>query len=254
MLTTDTKTKMVNLTGEFSSGPFHILGMAKGSGMIAPHMATMLAVILVDIRVEPSVLHALLREAADMSFNIITVDGDMSTNDTVLCLTGGSVNARDLGANSKDKEVFRELLSQACFSLAKQIIFDGEGATKAVGINVEGAPNNGEAAKVARTIGDSCLVKTALHGEDPNWGRIISSAGRAGVNFDPNLLDLFVGDVQIIASGNLVGGDWENRAAQVMKQREFVIRLDLKSGPGKGTILTTDLSEEYVSINADYRS
>jgi glutamate N-acetyltransferase/amino-acid N-acetyltransferase len=254
MLTTDTKTKLVDLTGEVSSGPFHVLGMAKGSGMIAPYMATMLAVILVDIRVEPSVLRAALREATDVSFNIITVDGDMSTNDTVVCLTGGSVNSRHLGGNAKDREVLSEVLSQACLSLAKQIIFDGEGATKAVQIHVEGTPSNGEAAKVARTIGESCLVKTALHGEDPNWGRIISSAGRAGVHFDPDLLDLFIGDVQIIASGNLVGGDWEKRAAQVMKQREFQIRLDLRSGPGKGTILTSDLSEEYVSINADYRS
>jgi len=254
MLTTDTKTKTVEVEGQASSGAFRILGMAKGSGMIAPDMATMLAVILVDMTVEAGFLGEALRAAADRSFNIITVDGDTSTNDTVVCLAGGAVDAKELGRNSMDKEAFCQVLCQACLDLARQIVFDGEGATKAVEIHVAGTPSDEDAFKIARTIGESCLVKTALHGEDPNWGRIVSSAGRAGVNFDPNILDLFIGDVQIIASGSLVGGDWEKRAATVMKQREFPIRLDLKSGLGKGTILTSDLSEEYVSINADYRS
>ncbi|MGB9617427.1 MAG: bifunctional glutamate N-acetyltransferase/amino-acid acetyltransferase ArgJ, partial [Desulfomonilaceae bacterium] len=252
MLTTDTRPKMVSLKAETSFGGVRLLGMAKGSGMIAPRMATMLAVLLIDARVHPVFLREALHVAVEKSFNSITVDGDMSTNDTVVALAGGSPHARTL--ESKDRAAFSDLLTDACMDLARQIIRDGEGATKAVEIRVQGAPDTAAALRIARKIAESSLVKTAIHGEDPNWGRIVSSAGAAGIAFDPNVLDLFIEDVQIVRSGALASNDWEPSAREVMKRREYVITLDLKAGQAQGAILTTDLSEEYVKINADYRS
>ena len=222
--------------------------------MIAPNMATMLAVILIDARVESAFLQHALRLAVETSFNAITVDGDMSTNDTVIALAGGSPHAPTLGSNTKDLDVISHLLTETCTHLAREIVMDGEGATKAVKIRVEGAKDADSAMRVARKIAESCLVKTALHGEDPNWGRIVSSSGTAGVEFDPAKLDLFIGDVPIVSAGTLVSGDWETPAREIMKRREYTIRLDLKAGQGEGLITTTDLSEEYVTINADYRS
>jgi glutamate N-acetyltransferase/amino-acid N-acetyltransferase len=252
MLTTDTHLKMVSLKAQTSLGWIRLLGMAKGSGMIAPQMATMLAVLLIDARVEPTFLREALHSAVEKSFNSITVDGDMSTNDTVVALAGGSPQAQTL--ESRDRAAFSDLLTEACMDLARQIIRDGEGATKAVEIRVQGAQDTASALRIARKIAESSLVKTAIHGEDPNWGRIVSSAGAAGIAFDPNVLDLFIGEVQIVTSGTLASNDWEPAAREVMKRREYVITLDLKAGQAQGAMLTTDLSEEYVKINADYRS
>ncbi len=252
MLTTDTKVKMTSLTAEVSSGPVHLLGMTKGSGMIAPNMATMLGIILIDIRVDINILREALQSAVKNSFNAITVDGDMSTNDTVVAIAGGKSQARTL--ESVDEATFADLLEDACKDLARQIVLDGEGATKMVEVRVQGASDTDSALRIARKIAESSLVKTAIHGEDPNWGRIVSSAGTAGVNFDPSRLDLFIGDVQIVSMGALISGDWESHAREVMKTREYIIKLDLHAGQGQGSIITTDLSEEYVTINADYRS
>ncbi len=252
MLTTDTQPKMVHLKAETSSGSIRLLGMAKGSGMIAPHMATMLAVLLIDARVNAGLLREILHRAVEKSFNAITVDGDMSTNDTVVVLAGGAPEARTI--ESADRAAFSDLLTEGCVDLARQIIRDGEGATKAVEIRVQGAPDAASALCIARKIAESNLVKTAIHGEDPNWGRIVSSAGAAGITFDPHIVNLFIGEVQIVSSGRLVSHDWEAAARDVMKRREYVITLDLKAGQAKGSILTSDLSEEYVKINADYRS
>ncbi len=254
MLTTDTKAKTVFLEGKVSSGTFRIAGMAKGAGMIAPSMATMLAVIITDIEVEQPFLQRCLTSSVKKSFNIITIDGDTSTNDTALILSGGDPDAFRLGPSASDRATFEGLLSEACVSLAHQIVSDGEGATKVIEIRVQGAQDLDSAERIARTIAESPLVKTAFHGEDPNWGRIICAAGRSGCVFDPSRLDLFIGSVQVVSNGEPASANWENAAHQVMKSREFSVLLDLHSGDGQGVILTTDLSEEYVAINADYRS
>jgi len=254
IMTTDTVPKTVVLNGEAQSGPFKMVGMAKGAGMISPDMATMLSVILTDIKVRSGFLQECLAEANSISFNCITVDGDTSTNDTLVVLAGGASDAAELRENGSDAEAFLSTLKEACMSLARQIVRDGEGATKVVEVRVIGANNKENAARVARKIADSPLVKTAFHGEDPNWGRIVSSAGRAGVAFDPDRLDLSIGGVPIVSDGVLVSADWEKPAHAAMKAREFEVILDLKSGNAEWSILTTDMSEEYVTINADYRS
>ena len=254
MMTTDTRPKTVCLDGWTSNGPFRILGMAKGAGMIAPNMATMLALILTDIKVEVSFLRESILYANSKSFNSITVDGDTSTNDTLVVLAGGAPDALELGPGREDREIFSSMLDRACTDLSRQIVLDGEGATKAVEVQVCGAPDEDSARLVARAIAESPLVKSAFHGEDPNWGRIICSAGRAGVLFEPDRIDLFIGNVPIVRQGVLVQGDWESAAHEVMKAHEFSVLLDLKTGKGEAVMLTTDLSEEYVTINADYRS
>jgi glutamate N-acetyltransferase/amino-acid N-acetyltransferase len=254
MMTTDTKPKTVCVSDEIAGSPARVVGLAKGSGMIAPNMATLLVVILADLRADAAFLKEALVEATRKSFNAMTVDGDTSTNDTAVLLAGGHARARDLGHSARDREIFCRLLDEACGDLALQLVRDGEGASKAVTVRVCGAPDNAAAAVVARTISESLLVKTAFNGEDPNWGRIICAAGRAGVPFDPDRVDLFIGDVPIVSRGLLVQSDWESAAQKVMRQAEFSILVDLKAGAGEALFLTTDLSKEYVSINADYRS
>ena len=254
MMTTDTRPKTVFLEGTLSTGLFRMLGMAKGSGMIAPNMATMLAVLLTDARVERSFLQESLSAVAGRTFNRITIDGDTSTNDTLVVLAGGEPSAPEVSGSASDRAAFVALLQEACASLARQLVMDGEGATKLVEVHVRGAVDEASAVKVAKTIAESPLVKTAFHGGDPNWGRIIAAAGRAGVPFDPALIELFIGDELVVKDGALVPGDWEPAAARVMKGREFSIFLDLKAGPAEACFLTTDFSAEYVSINADYRS
>jgi len=254
ILTTDTLPKTVLQKTEIGGVQVTMAGMAKGAGMIAPNMATLLSVILTDVRVEASFLREALADAVKNSFNAITVDGDMSTNDTVIVLAGGHADAAELGPSDLDRETFCSLLNGVCANLARKIVQDGEGATKVVEVRVCGASDNQAAMQIARTIADSPLVKTAFHGEDPNWGRIICAAGRAGVPFVPDRIDLSIGNVPIVLNGTLVQTDWESAANRRMKASEFQVKLDLKSGDGEARILTTDLSEEYVSINADYRS
>jgi glutamate N-acetyltransferase / amino-acid N-acetyltransferase len=254
IMTTDTVPKTVLLQGSVTGGPFTMLGFSKGAGMIAPNMATMLAVILTDLRVELDFLKECLQEAVAKSFNAITIDGDTSTNDTAIVMTGGRIDALELSGNLSDREAFSSLLNKACEHLARQIVLDGEGATKLIRISVCGAPDVAAATKVARKIAESPLVKTAFHGEDPNWGRIVCSAGNSGVIFDPSVIDLSIGEIHILENGKLTERDWESAAHNIMKGREFSVLLDLKSGNGEASLLTTDFSEEYVTINADYRS
>jgi len=254
MMTTDTKPKTVLVDGELSVGSFRIVGMCKGAGMISPNMATMLAVILTDLRVEPEALRGFLKEAVKESFNAITIDGDMSTNDTVVVMAGGNPRAATLPDDPKSREAFESALNKACWDLAHQIVLDGEGATKVVEVRVIGAADYASANRIARIVADSPLVKTAFHGEDPNWGRIICAAGRAGVAFDPDRIDLSIGEVPVVRNGVLASADWESAAHAAMQAREFTVTLDLKSGDATARMYTTDFSEEYVSINADYRS
>jgi glutamate N-acetyltransferase / amino-acid N-acetyltransferase len=254
IMTTDTYAKQAAVRVQLSAGTVTIGGMAKGSGMIHPNMATMLAVLTTDAVIEPEQLQGMLATAVDVSFNCISVDGDTSTNDTALLLANGTSGVTL--ASKEDATLFGQALTQLCLHLAHQIIRDGEGATKFVTIQVIGAASDADAHRVAATIATSPLVKTAFAGSDANWGRILAAAGRAGVSFDQNQVSLYIEGVnrlQLVAHGTPT--DYAERdAAAVFARPKFTVHLDLNSGPGQATMWTTDLSHGYVSINADYRT
>ncbi|MCP4722904.1 MAG: bifunctional glutamate N-acetyltransferase/amino-acid acetyltransferase ArgJ [Desulfobacteraceae bacterium] len=256
ILTTDTCRKIVRLKGSIDTpqGPeeFNLMGVAKGSGMIRPDMATMLAYILTDADIAATDLHSALAAANEKSFNRITVDGDTSTNDTLLCLASGAGGAciRD----DADLKVFQSILERVCFDLGKMIVKDGEGATKVIQITVRGAKTREDAFKASEAIAHSNLVKTAIYGEDPNWGRITAAAGRSGAFVDPDKMDLYFGTVPLVIRGCWLGPEAEKKAAQVMKASEINISLDLNLGDKTDSFLFCDFSENYVKINADYRS
>ncbi len=253
IMTTDTFPKLCFRVGNVGGSSFNILGIAKGAGMIMPNMATMLCFILTDVNVDPVTLSKSLTLVVDRTFNRITVDGDMSTNDTVLMMASGLAGNRDL--TQEDKGTFVALLEEVAGDLAKMIVKDGEGATKLVRIRVKGATDRESASKAARTVANSLLVKTALYGNDPNWGRIMAALGRSGVRMDENRVDIWVGDVQIVSNGLGLGVEYEKSAAGIMKQeRTYDLTIDLNQGRHEGYMWTCDLSHDYVSINADYRT
>jgi len=256
ILTTDLSTKTVEMTAniETASGrqTIAMTGVAKGSGMIRPDMATMLAYVLTDAHIGAADLKHALTVACDKSFNRITVDGDTSTNDTLLCLAGGTGNTHI--NNDAARAVFQGLLEQVCLELATQIVRDGEGATKLVRITVKGAATKQDAFKAAEAIAHSNLVKTAIYGEDPNWGRITAAAGRSGAAVDPDRMDLHFGTVSLVIQGKWQGTTVEKQAAEVMKAADIPITLDLNMGDHQDGFLFCDFSENYVKINADYRS
>jgi glutamate N-acetyltransferase/amino-acid N-acetyltransferase len=252
ILTTDTRPKTASVEAEIAGGRVTIRGFAKGAGMIHPGMATMLAVLTTDAAIAPPLLQAALTEACDRSFNRLSVDGDMSTNDTVLLLASGASGVR---VAAGERAAFAAALTECCQSLARQIARDGEGATRLVAITVSGAGSEGAAHAVADAIARSPLVKTAVHGGDPNWGRVLAAAGACGVAFAPERAALWFGQgadaVRVVAGG--VGDAYDERAAAERLRRDPVaIRLDLGGGPGEATVWTCDLSAEYVAINADY--
>ncbi|NOY68107.1 MAG: bifunctional glutamate N-acetyltransferase/amino-acid acetyltransferase ArgJ [Deltaproteobacteria bacterium] len=252
IMTTDTVPKLIFRTGEIDGVPFSVTGVAKGSGMIRPDMATMLCFVCTDIGIDADRLQAALSRANEKSFNRITVDGDTSTNDTVIVMANGASGA--IVKTGEDYLVFSNILDDILFRLAKMIVADGEGATKCVTIIVNNAASDTEARAAADTVANSNLVKTALFGQDPNWGRIMGALGRSGAAFDPDCVDIFFNDAQMVASGQGCGDAAEARAAQILKQPEFDIIIDLHAGDGTASVLTCDLSEEYIRINADYRS
>jgi glutamate N-acetyltransferase/amino-acid N-acetyltransferase len=234
-MTTDTHPKIA--TAE--SGGVRMMGFAKGAGMIHPNMATMLSFVMTDAKIEFSELDRALRYAVDRSFHCVTVDGDTSTNDVVVVLANGAS-----GVSPKPADFTAQLLD-VCQTLAKSIARDGEGATKFVEFTIEGAPSDEAAREIGRTIARSPLVKTAIYGCDPNWGRIIGAIGNAGVPLKTDNIDLYIDDVP------LAGGDLAV-ASQRMKSKEVKIRVSLHSGSGIATVWTCDLTEEYIRINADY--
>jgi glutamate N-acetyltransferase/amino-acid N-acetyltransferase len=254
IMTTDRRIKEIAVQERIAGHLVTVGGMAKGAGMIHPDMATMLAYLSTDAAIAQPALHQSLRHAVDRSFNCITVDGDTSTNDTVLCMANGLADNPTLRAGSPGLAVFQRLLDHACHSLAMQLCQDGEGVNKVVQLLVVGARSIPDARRVAHAIATSCLVKTALFGEDANWGRIMAAIGRAGVGVNPNKIGLSFDGVAIVKRGRGLGPAAERRLAQVVRRREFTITVQLGQGRAQARRWTTDLSYEYVRINASYRS
>jgi glutamate N-acetyltransferase / amino-acid N-acetyltransferase len=249
IMTTDTLPKIASTSLRLGGAEITIAGIAKGAGMISPRMATLLAFIMTDAAIPPSALKRTLARATESSFNAITIDGDMSTNDTVILMASGAAQNRALSA--REAKQFEAAVTEVARALARGLVHDGEGATKLVGIEVRGARSERDAERAARQIANSPLVKTAFFGCDPNVGRILGAAGASGVAFDPQRLELFVGPVRIAAHGAIIVAALKDAAA-VMREREFAVRLDLKLGKASATILTSDLSLDYVRINAEY--
>lgn len=254
ILTTDLRPKTIAVQGKIGGRVVTIGGMAKGSGMIHPNMATMLAYLTTDAAIVPSLLQTALKSAVDQSFNCITVDGDTSTNDTVLCLANGLAKNRLISRTAGDYVEFERLLTSAAQSLALMICRDGEGVTKVVKVLVEGARTTVAAKQVAMTIATSNLVKTALFGEDANWGRVMGALGRSGVPINPDKVSVRFDDIVMVKQGVGMGLDAEAAIARVFKQKEFTIAVHLGLGKAHAHMWTTDLSYDYVRINASYRS
>jgi len=252
IMTTDTVPKMVSAHGVVDGKTFTVTGVAKGAGMIRPDMATMLCFVCTDVKVSSEILKEILVKAVNRSFNRITIDGDTSTNDTVLIMANGLSGA--VIQSPAQKDIFQKILDEIFLDLAKQLVRDGEGVTKLVEIMVRNAVSDSDARKVADTVANSPLVKTAFFGEDANWGRIAGAVGRAGVQIDPDKIDVYFDDVQMVKAGMGQGKTVEAEAAKVLKLPEFTVTIDLNSGSGSGSILTCDFSLDYVRINADYRS
>jgi len=249
IMTTDTRMKLAST--EFSVGKktVRIAGVCKGSGMIHPNMATMLVYLFTDVDAEPKDLPPLLKTAVDSTFNAISVDGDTSTNDTVLLLASGASTVKLAGSGVAKK--FAQALHAVCASLAEQVVRDGEGAEHLVRLRIAGAKSVGEARTVARSIANSPLVKTAWAGCDPNWGRILSSIGKSGIAVDPSKINIFIGPHQVCRHGMAHPFD-EKIVHEFMKQREYEIKAELGRGKSSLEFLTCDLTVEYVHINADY--
>ena len=255
IMTTDTVRKIAVRTALIDGKPVKLLGMAKGSGMIMPNMATMLSFILTDAKIEHDLLQSILRKAAAKTFNAITVDGDTSTNDTVLVMANGLAVHPPIAEDRPEAlAAFAAALEDLCKELALMIIRDGEGATKLVTIRVQGAATEAQADQAARTVANSNLVKTAFFGEDANWGRIIAALGRSGAQFDQHKVDIAFDDVLMVHNGLGQNAEVEARATAVLKKPEFVVTIDLHAGESCKDIYTCDFSLDYVKINADYRS
>jgi glutamate N-acetyltransferase/amino-acid N-acetyltransferase len=253
ILTTDTKPKQVAV--EFPNGDEACVvgGMAKGAGMIAPNMATMLAFFTTDAAVEPGLLRRALAHAVGASLNRITVDGDTSTNDCAIVLASGARVAPRIDRDGPSFEAFQAALAEAAARLAEMLVRDGEGVTKIARVEVEGARTAPDADRIARTIAESPLVKTALHGGDPNWGRVLAAVGRAGVPLDIDRVSIWIGDVQVAARGAAL--EYEERTAAAAMQEDPVrLRVQLGDGEASGWLWTSDLSRGYVDINSHYRS
>lgn len=251
IMTTDTVPKTSALSLDMEGETVYVGGMAKGSGMIAPNMATMLGLITTDANVSPNLLREMLSLAVTRSFNCITVDGDMSTNDTVIALANGAAGGPELQPDTPSAAALSEAIEKVCRDLARQIARDGEGATKLVAIEVTGASNEDEARQVGLSVANSNLVKTAVFGRDPNWGRILCAMGYAGVPMDPQNVAVSLCGTQIYGSGS--GLPFDHKAlVEAMSAADIPISIDLASGTARAEVFTCDLSYDYVRINAEY--
>ncbi|MDB2530210.1 bifunctional glutamate N-acetyltransferase/amino-acid acetyltransferase ArgJ [Paracoccaceae bacterium] len=250
IMTTDTYPKGASAQVETPSGPVNIVGIAKGSGMIAPDMATMLAYIFTDAKIEQAELQGLLSLLNEVTFNAITVDSDTSTSDTLILAATGASGHRVSAQNT----AFEEGLHQVMRDLAHQVVRDGEGARKFVEVRLMGAASDQDAKQHAKAIANSPLVKTALAGEDPNWGRIVMALGKSGAAAERDLIKIWLGDILVAEQGWVAASYSEEQGAAYMKNAELVIAVDLGMGTGAATLWTCDLTHDYISINADYRS
>ena len=255
IMTTDTFPKVATRRIRAEGGEIVINGIAKGAGMIAPDMATMLSFIFTDAPIGPEALQAYLTDAVAGSFNAITIDGDTSTSDTVLLFaTGAAQGVAPLDAEPANQEPFRRALADLCRDLAHQVVRDGEGVTKFVEVSVSGAVSGASAERIAASIANSPLVKTALAGEDANWGRVVMAVGKAGEPADRDRISIYFGDHRVAFHGERDPAYSEREVSAYMKASELAIRVDLGLGEGRATVWTCDLTAEYVAINADYRS
>jgi len=252
IMTTDTVPKVVSKKGTLDGKSFTVTGIAKGAGMIRPDMATLLCFILTDAACPSDLLQEMLLKSIDHTLNHITIDGDTSTNDTALLIANGLSDAV-INSQSHGKP-FQQILDDVLMTLGKQLVKDGEGATKLVEIAVKGAKSEADAYQIADTVAHSNLLKTALFGEDANWGRILAAAGRAGVPIQADVIDVYFADVLMVKNGMGCGKEAEADATEVLKQSEYTITIDLKAGKGITSVFTCDFSIDYVKINADYRS
>lgn len=254
IMTTDTLSKECAFEFTVGSKQAKIAGMAKGSGMIHPNMATMLAYITTDVAITSDLLQAALGQTVEVSFNMVTVDGDTSTNDSVVVLANGLAgNTVIEDYTSEDYKIFCTALKQVCICLAKKIAYDGEGATKFLEVNVQEAKTFAEAKTVGMSVAKSPLVKTAFFGQDPNWGRIICAVGYAGIEIDPANIELAIGKIQVVKNGMPVTSDEEALRA-VMAEHDIVLDIKLGAGTAEATIWTCDFSYEYVKINGEYHT
>jgi glutamate N-acetyltransferase/amino-acid N-acetyltransferase len=255
IMTTDTVKKTVYRTIEIGGKQVNFMAMAKGSGMIMPNMATMLAFVLTDAQIGFVELHDALRKSVDTSFNRITVDGDTSTNDMVLIMANGKAGNPWIDEDgSESYRIFKNCLDGILKELALMIVADGEGATKTITVRIRGAKEKEDALQIGKTIANSNLVKTAFFGEDANWGRIFAAMGRSGIKFNPDVVDIFFDDILIVQNGLAVGKEAEALAAVVLKKKDILVTIDMKDGSVCEDIYTCDFSMDYVRINADYRT
>lgn len=252
LMTTDSFPKISYRKGHVGGNSYHLLGLAKGAGMIMPSMATMLSFLLTDIHIDSQTLCPLFRSAVDSTFNRITVDGETSTNDMALILANGFAGNRELDIS--DIKAFERDLTDVMGELAYMIAKDGEGATKVIIIKVNGAATKIDAQKAAREVGNSNLVKTAIFGRDPNWGRIMAALGRAGIEIEERKVQIWIEGVKIVDDGAMISERAEKEAAEKMKQQEVTITIQLNQGRWKDRIITCDLTYDYIRINADYRT
>ena len=252
IMTTDLTPKFKSLSFYIGKHKITMGGIAKGSGMIHPNMATMLAFIATDAAIDKKTLGRALREANNKTFNRITVDGDTSTNDMAILLANGKAENKSIRAGSSAYDKFVEKLTEICLYLAHQIVLDGEGATKFVTIRIQGAKAKTHAHRVAKSVATSSLVKTALFGQDPNWGRIIAAVGYAGVPFNPDKVQISLNGSVLFNNGVPANGALQSTLRKKMKSKNISIVIDLKSGIHSGEVYTCDLSYDYVRINAEY--
>jgi glutamate N-acetyltransferase/amino-acid N-acetyltransferase len=251
--TTDTRPKTASASFRMSGKRIHLVGCAKGAGMIHPNMATTLAFVATDANISPSLLQKTLREVTGRTFNAVSVDGDTSTNDTLLVLANGAAGAPPISNGSKAHRQVTAALEAVCGSLARQIVADGEGAQRVIEIEVRGAKTESAAKKIAETIATSPLVKTAFAGGDPNWGRIFAAAGRSGVKFDPSLVEITMAGIKVLKRGQPL--DFNERAASNKLLTDHVpIVVNLHAGKSAARYWTCDFTAEYVRINASYRT
>ena len=254
IMTTDTVLKgystQINLDGKKVT----VTGVAKGSGMIHPDMATMLSFIATDAMVSADALNKILKDTVEQSFNAITVDGDTSTNDACVLIATGKADNKKIDIDAGDYQILLQAINEVCMFLAQAIVRDGEGATKFITLDVQNAESQQAAKQVAFTIAHSPLVKTALFASDPNWGRILAAVGRAGVAIDINKIKLYLGDVCIVENGGRASSYTEAQGQKVMANEEITIRVDLSAGTASARVWTCDFSYDYVKINAEYRS